>query len=158
MIEENSGQSRNSNAKEPVKAGRRGAIAPSMRPSESRKTESVFRPCSICGSSSWDTDEIRGETSCSVCGYVAEENTASPTESQHSWGDWRVCWDELSVDAVMLGRFRADPRLHRLPAPSATAIRLAMWRLRVRRQPVERVYLLQARGRSDVHEPRLCAI
>ena len=22
----------------------------------------------------WDTDEIRGETSCSVCGYVAEEN------------------------------------------------------------------------------------
>ena len=74
MIEGNSGKSRNSKAKEPVKAGRRGAIAPSMRPSESRKTESVFRPCSICGSSSWDTDEVRGETSCSVCGYVAEEN------------------------------------------------------------------------------------
>ena len=68
MIEEKTGEPRNPDSVERVKSGRRRAISPSMRPSESRKTESVFRPCSVCGSSSWDTDEIRGETSCSECG------------------------------------------------------------------------------------------
>ena len=67
---------------------RRG-INPSMRPSESRKTQSIFRPCTICGSNSWDTDEVRGETSCSQCGFVAEENMMDlgAEWTNHSGGD-----------------------------------------------------------------------
>ena len=48
------------------------------RPSRTRSTESVRGSCRICGSSSWDADEIRGETVCSDCGYVAEENMIDP--------------------------------------------------------------------------------
>ncbi len=71
------------------RVSRGGGIVPSMRPSTSRKTESVSRPCSVCGSNSWDTDEIRGETSCSECGYVAEENMIDlgAEWTNHSGGD-----------------------------------------------------------------------
>ena len=48
------------------------------RPSRRRNTESVRGSCIICGSTSWNMDEIRGETVCSDCGYVAEENMIDP--------------------------------------------------------------------------------
>ena len=72
-------------------SGGRRAIVPSMRPSTSRKTEGVSRPCTVCGSNSWDTDEVRGETSCSECGYVAEENMMDlgAEWTNHSGGDDR---------------------------------------------------------------------
>ena len=72
-------------------SGGRRAIVPSMRPSTSRKTEGVSRPCKVCGSNSWDTDEVRGETSCSECGYVAEENMMDlgAEWTNHSGGDDR---------------------------------------------------------------------
>ena len=72
-------------------SGGRRAIVPSMRPSTSRKTEGVSRPCTVCGANSWDTDEVRGETSCSECGYVAEENMMDlgAEWTNHSGGDDR---------------------------------------------------------------------
>ena len=70
-------------------SGRR-TIVPSMRPSTSRKTEGVSRPCTVCGSNSWDTDEVRGETSCSECGYVAEENMMDLEEQNH--------FNKISID------------------------------------------------------------
>ncbi len=61
------------------------------RPSRSRSTESVSGKCEVCGGSSWDSDEIRGETICSDCGYVASENMIDPGAEwiNHSDGDDR---------------------------------------------------------------------
>ena len=48
-------------------------------------------PCKVCGSRSWDTDDIRGETICSECGFVAAENMIDPGAEwiNHSDGDDR---------------------------------------------------------------------
>ena len=50
----------------------------SSRPSRSRSTEGMAGSCEVCGGSSWDADNIRGETVCSDCGYVAAENMIDP--------------------------------------------------------------------------------
>ncbi|SVB40929.1 uncharacterized protein METZ01_LOCUS193783, partial [marine metagenome] len=34
--------------------------------------------CKICGGNSWDANDIRGETTCADCGYVAAENMLDP--------------------------------------------------------------------------------
>ena len=69
---------------------RRG-ISTSSRPSRSRSTESMAGSCEVCGGSSWDADNIRGETVCSDCGYVAAENMIDPGAEwvNHSNGDDR---------------------------------------------------------------------
>ena len=69
----------------------RGRISSSKRPSRSRSTESMSGSCEICGGSSWDADNIRGETVCSECGYVANENMIDPGAEwvNHSNGDDR---------------------------------------------------------------------
>ena len=61
------------------------------RPSKSRSTESVSGSCEVCGASSWDSDEVRGETICSECGFVASENMIDPGAEwiNHSGGDDR---------------------------------------------------------------------
>lgn len=73
------------------RTARRSSIVPSRRPSRSRGTEAVTGPCEVCGSNSWDHDDIRGETSCSDCGYVAAENMIDPGAewTNHSGGDDR---------------------------------------------------------------------
>ena len=58
--------------------GRTRSISSNVRPSRKRGTESISGSCEICGSTSWDSDEIRGETSCSECGFVASENMIDP--------------------------------------------------------------------------------
>ena len=60
------------------KRSRSKPIRPARRPSRERGTESMAGPCKVCGANSWDTDDIRGETSCSECGYVASENMIDP--------------------------------------------------------------------------------
>ena len=69
---------------------RRG-IATSSRPSKARSTESMAGSCKVCGGTSWDADNIRGETVCSDCGYVASENMIDPGAEwvNHSNGDDR---------------------------------------------------------------------
>ena len=57
---------------------RREEFSPSSRPSRARNTEAVSGACKICASDEWDTDVTRGETTCSVCGYVAAENMIDP--------------------------------------------------------------------------------
>ncbi len=61
------------------------------RPSISRGTESVSGTCEVCEGTSWDSDEIRGETVCADCGYVAAENMIDPGAEwvNHSNGDDR---------------------------------------------------------------------
>ena len=49
-----------------------------VRPSQARNTESVSGACEVCGSDEWDTDDVRGETSCAVCGFVAAQNMIDP--------------------------------------------------------------------------------
>ncbi|MCK5868607.1 MAG: hypothetical protein KAG07_04185, partial [Candidatus Thalassarchaeum sp.] len=73
------------------KRSRSKPIRPARRPSRERGTESMTGPCKVCGANSWDTDEIRGETSCSQCGYVAAENMIDPGAEwiNHSGGDDR---------------------------------------------------------------------
>ncbi len=68
-----------------------GNLRAGTRPSRSRSTESVSGRCEVCGGSSWDSDEIRGETICSDCGYVASENMIDPGPEwvNHSDGDDR---------------------------------------------------------------------
>jgi len=70
---------------------RRMSIAPASRPSTVRNTESVSGSCKVCGASSWDTDSSRGETTCSECGYVAEQNMIDPGAEwiNHSGADDR---------------------------------------------------------------------
>ena len=67
------------------------AISTNTRPSRSRGTEIVSGSCEVCGGNSWDTDNIRGETVCSDCGYVAAENMIDPGAEwvNHSNGDDR---------------------------------------------------------------------
>ena len=66
-------------------------ISTSARPSRARSTESMAGSCEICGGTSWDADNIRGETVCSDCGYVATENMIDPGAEwvNHSNGDDR---------------------------------------------------------------------
>lgn len=73
------------------KESRRRKISVSPRPSKVRGTESISGSCEICGSISWDTDDIRGETSCSECGFVASANMIDPGAEwvNHSNGDDR---------------------------------------------------------------------
>ena len=49
-----------------------------VRPSQARNTEIVSGACEVCGSDEWDTDVVRGETSCAVCGFVAAQNMIDP--------------------------------------------------------------------------------
>tara|TARA_B100000965_G_scaffold355078_1_gene332177 strand:+ start:576 stop:1589 length:1014 start_codon:yes stop_codon:yes gene_type:complete len=67
------------------------SIATSSRPSRSRNTESMSGSCEVCGGTSWDSDNIRGETICSDCGFVAAENMIDPGAEwvNHSNGDDR---------------------------------------------------------------------
>ncbi len=66
-------------------------IRSSARPSRSRSTESMSGSCLVCGGTSWDSDNIRGETVCTDCGYVAAENMIDPGAEwvNHSNGDDR---------------------------------------------------------------------
>ena len=57
---------RNTKRKKPFVSG--------VRPSQARNTEIVSGACEVCGSDEWDTDVVRGETSCAVCGFVAAQN------------------------------------------------------------------------------------
>ena len=57
---------------------RKKQVTLNKRPSRSRGTEAVTGKCKICGSNSWDTDSVRGETICSECGFVAAENMIDP--------------------------------------------------------------------------------
>ena len=57
---------------------RRGQIPTEKRPSKARNTEAISGSCVVCGSNSWDSDDIRGETSCSDCGFVASERMIDP--------------------------------------------------------------------------------
>ena len=67
------------------------AISTNTRPSRSRSTEAMSGSCEVCGGTSWDADNIRGETVCSDCGYVAAENMIDPGAEwvNHSNGDDR---------------------------------------------------------------------
>ena len=73
------------------KGTRQVGVKPAIRPSRRRNTESISGSCEVCGSNSWDSDEIRGETACSDCGYVASENMIDPGAEwvNHSNGDDR---------------------------------------------------------------------
>ena len=57
---------------------RKKEVITSKRPSRVRGTEAIAGKCKICGSNSWDTDTVRGETICSECGFVAAENMIDP--------------------------------------------------------------------------------
>ena len=74
-----------------VKSKKKRRIAPSSRPSRARNTESMSGSCEVCGGTSWDSDNVRGETICSDCGYVAAENMIDPGAEwvNHSNGDDR---------------------------------------------------------------------
>ena len=78
-------------AKKNRKRGRNGTLATGSRPSRARRVESVEGSCEVCGSISWDSDDVRGETVCSDCGYVASENMIDPGAEwvNHSNGDDR---------------------------------------------------------------------
>ena len=73
------------------KARRNGTLSTGSRPSRARRVEAVEGSCEVCGSTSWDSDNIRGETVCSECGYVASENMIDPGAEwvNHSNGDDR---------------------------------------------------------------------
>ncbi len=70
---------------------RKKELDSNKRPSRSRGTEIVTGKCKICGSNSWDTDSVRGETICAECGYVAAENMIDPGAewTNHSGGEDR---------------------------------------------------------------------
>ena len=57
---------------------RKGPTPTAKRPSRVRNTEAMSGSCEVCGGNSWDADDIRGETICSDCGYVAAENMIDP--------------------------------------------------------------------------------
>ena len=58
---------------------RGGEFVSSPRPSQKqRTTDGQSEPCKLCGSNEWDTDISRGETVCSVCGFVVEQNMIDP--------------------------------------------------------------------------------
>ena len=70
---------------------RKKEVITSKRPSRARGTEAITGKCKICGSNSWDTDTVRGETICSECGFVAAENMIDPGAewTNHSGGEDR---------------------------------------------------------------------
>ena len=70
---------------------KRTVISTNARPSRARSTENMAGSCEVCGETSWDTDNIRGETICSNCGFVASENMIDPGAEwvDHSNGDDR---------------------------------------------------------------------
>jgi|TARA_B110000263_G_scaffold177372_1_gene155094 transcription initiation factor TFIIB len=74
-----------------ISNNRRMSIAPAKRPSTVRNTESISGTCKVCDATSWDTDNNRGETICSECGYVAEQNMIDPGAEwiNHSGADDR---------------------------------------------------------------------
>ena len=76
---------------ESVSRKKERGISTSARPSRARSTESMAGSCEICGGTSWDADNIRGETVCSDCGFVATENMIDPGAEwvNHSNGDDR---------------------------------------------------------------------
>ena len=90
MSNEKRSQGASSNLDE-NKNSRKKELTANKRPSRSRGTESVTGKCKICGSNSWDTDSVRGETICSECGYVAAENMIDPGAewTNHSGGEDR---------------------------------------------------------------------
>jgi len=67
------------------------SITTSSRPSRGRGTEIIAGKCKICGGNSWESNQVRGETSCTECGYVASENQIDPGAEwvNHSDGDDR---------------------------------------------------------------------
>ncbi len=68
-----------SNVKNTKNDARDVEFIPSPRPSQSqRRTDGQSEPCQLCGSNEWDTDLSRGETVCSTCGFVAEQNMIDP--------------------------------------------------------------------------------
>ena len=85
------GTARGSETTKSARGTRRGRISTSSRPSRSRSTEAISGSCEVCGGTSWDSDNIRGETVCSDCGYVASENMIDPGAEwvNHSNGDDR---------------------------------------------------------------------
>ena len=90
----NSTKAQNSSQKKALSSSissRKSTITDSIRPSRNRNTESMAGSCIICGANSWDSDETRGETTCSECGYVATENMIDPGAEwvNHSNGDDR---------------------------------------------------------------------
>jgi len=56
------------------------------RPSQ-RRTVGQTTPCTECGETEWDEDEIRGETVCAACGTVAEENAIDPGAEWTNYSD-----------------------------------------------------------------------
>jgi transcription initiation factor TFIIB len=70
---------------------REGSVYPGSRPSRTRSTEAMVGSCEVCGGTTWDADNIRGETVCSECGYVVAENMIDPGAEwvNHSNGDDR---------------------------------------------------------------------
>ena len=78
-------------AKKGQRRGRNGTMTTGSRPSRARRVEAVEGSCEVCGSTSWDSDDVRGETVCSECGYVASENMIDPGAEwvNHSNGDDR---------------------------------------------------------------------
>jgi len=76
---ESSGSEQSSNViSDSEKSKRSGSYRSVPRPSRSRSTEVMGGKCKVCGGSSWDDDNIRGETICADCGYVAAENMIDP--------------------------------------------------------------------------------
>jgi len=82
-------KSKATNGSAAKKEGR--GISTGARPSRTRSTESMTGSCEICGGTSWDADNIRGETICSDCGFVGAENMIDPGAEwvNHSNGDDR---------------------------------------------------------------------
>ena len=72
-------------------SNQRTVISTNARPSRARSTENMAGSCEVCGETSWDADNIRGETICSNCGFVASENMIDPGAEwvNHSNGDDR---------------------------------------------------------------------
>ena len=66
-------------------------IVANRRPSQSRSTEAFGGSCKVCGGTSWDADDIRGETICADCGFVVAEKMIDPGAEwvNHSNGDDR---------------------------------------------------------------------
>ena len=56
------------------------------RPSQ-RKTVGQTTPCTACGKTEWDEDEVRGETYCGNCGNVAHENAIDPGAEWTNYSD-----------------------------------------------------------------------
>jgi transcription initiation factor TFIIB len=58
----------------------------SGRPSQ-RRTVGQTTPCTVCGQTEWNEDEVRGETVCESCGTVVEENAIDPGAEWTNYSD-----------------------------------------------------------------------